>query len=72
MSGPKEQPPRKLSGHRTDVDTKTLERGTDCARRRDSNLRHKDRGGITRGAFGFCVKVVPWDFYLRGQIERGR
>lgn len=50
MPVPKEQPPRKLSGSGTDVFDDTLERGA-CARRRDNDLRRKDRGGITRMGF---------------------
>jgi len=47
MPVPKEQPPRKLSGDRTVVEQKTLERGAKrCIRRRDNDLRQKDRGGI--------------------------
>ena len=46
---PKEQPPRKLSGHRTDTAAeKTLESDAACIRRRDNDLRRKDRGGIAR------------------------
>jgi hypothetical protein len=32
-----------------------------CVRRRDSNLRQTDRGGITREGNGLCVLVVPYD-----------
>ncbi len=43
---PKEQPPRKLSGPRTVADNDTLESGAERTRRRDNDLRRKDRGGI--------------------------
>ncbi|QFT58739.1 hypothetical protein FIU94_07870 [Sulfitobacter sp. THAF37] len=43
---PKEQPPRKLSGTGTVPDTDTLESGAKRIRRRDNDLRRKDRGGI--------------------------
>ena len=56
MSGPKEQPPRKLSGKRT-VSNKTLESGI-YARRRDSDLRHKDRGGILQSNIALRLKVL--------------
>ena len=37
------------------------ERHMFCVRRRDSNLRQTDRGGITREGNRLCGQVVPYD-----------
>jgi hypothetical protein len=59
---PKEQPPRKLSGNRTDIDTKTLESGTISVPAEGIAISGaKDRGGITRESCCFSVHVVPQD-----------
>ncbi len=47
MPVPKEQPPRKLSGPEDRRSRKNLERSRPCpGRRRDNDLRQKDRWGI--------------------------
>lgn len=48
MPVPKEQPPRKLSGQKDRAGLRTLERDAVRIRRRDNDLRRKDRGGIQR------------------------
>ena len=65
---PKEQPPRKLSGFRTHVIPYTLERGVHCARRRDNDLRRKDRRGIyehTECALNAAVLFAQTPVYQR-------
>jgi hypothetical protein len=59
---PKEQPPRKLSGSGTVPDIDTLESGATRTRRRDNDLRRKDRGGILdRDLRGKDAGLIPGD-----------
>ena len=58
MPVPKEQPPRKLSGPEDRRCRKNLERSRPCpGRRRDNDLRQKDRWGIA----GLTCWVGSWD-----------
>ena len=57
MPVPKEQPPRKLSGPEDRRCRKNLERSRPCpGRRRDNDLRQKDRWGIA----GLTCWVGSW------------